>query len=213
MVLPSREDTQLKSLSQLVDIYYQSVGRNANLLLNFPVDRSGRIAAADSARIVAWRQTLDAEFAHELLAGADVEADNVRGGARRFAPGRTTDGDWESYWATDDGVTEGVLTFRFEAPQHVNRLLLQEYIPLGQRVARFAVEWSGDDRKWHPVETGEELTTIGYKRIIRFAGVTCRALRVRFEEARGPLCICNVEAYDAPCCSRSRVSCATAAAW
>lgn len=193
-----REDTQLKSLSQLVDIYYQSVGRNANLLLNFPVDRSGRIAAADSARIVAWRQTLDAEFAHELLAGADVEADNVRGGARRFAPGRTTDGDWESYWATDDGVTEGVLTFRFEAPQHVNRLLLQEYIPLGQRVARFAVEWSGDGREWHPVETDEELTTIGYKRIIRFAGVTCRALRVRFEEARGPLCICNVEAYDAP---------------
>ena len=94
-------------------------------------------------------------------------------------------------------MTEGVLTFRFEAPQHVNRLLLQEYIPLGQRVARFAVEWSGDDREWHPVETGEELTTIGYKRIIRFAGVTCRALRVRFEEARGPLCICNVEAYAA----------------
>lgn len=192
-----REDAQLKSLSQLVDIYYHSVGRNANLLLNFPVDRSGRIAPADSARIMEWRQTLDAEFAHELLAEADVEADNVRGGARRFAPGRTTDGDWESYWATDDGVTAATLTFRFDAPRHVNRILLQEYIPLGQRVARFAVEWL-DGSEWRPVETDEELTTIGYKRIIRFSEVETPALRVHFEEARGPLCICNVEAYDAP---------------
>lgn len=63
-----REDHQLKSLSRLIDIYYESVGRNANLLLNFPVDRSGRIAPADSARIMEWRRALDAEFAHDLSA-------------------------------------------------------------------------------------------------------------------------------------------------
>lgn len=192
-----REDHQLKSLSRLIDIYYESVGRNANLLLNFPVDRSGRIASADSARIMEWRRALDAEFAHDLFAEAQATADNVRGGARRFSAAKAVDGRADTYWATDDGVTAATLSLRFEQPRRVNRILLQEYIPLGQRVGRFAVEWLDGDT-WRPVETAEEMTTIGYKRIIRFAGVTTPALRVRFGQARGPLCISNVEAYDAP---------------
>ena len=81
-----REDHQLKSLSRLIDIYYESVGRNANLLLNFPVDRSGRIAPADSARIMEWRRALDAEFAHDLFGEAQATADNVRGGASTAGP-------------------------------------------------------------------------------------------------------------------------------
>lgn len=192
-----REDHQLKSLSRLIDIYYESVGRNANLLLNFPVDRSGRIAPADSARIMEWRRALDAEFAHDLFGEAQATADNVRGGARRFSAAKAVDGRADTYWATDDGVTAATLSLQFERPRRVNRILLQEYIPLGQRVGRFAVEWLDGDT-WRPVETAEEMTTIGYKRIIRFAGVTTPALRVRFGQARGPLCISNVEAYDAP---------------
>ena len=68
-------------------------------------------------------------------------------------------------------MTAATLSLRFEQPRRVNRILLQEYIPLGQRVGRFAVEWLDGDT-WRPVETAEEMTTIGYKRIIRFAGVT-----------------------------------------
>lgn len=144
-----------------------------------------------------WRRALDAEFAHDLFAEAQATADNVRGGARRFSAAKAVDGRADTYWATDDGVTAATLSLRFEQPRRVNRILLQEYIPLGQRVGRFAVEWLDGDT-WRPVETAEEMTTIGYKRIIRFAGVTTPALRVRFGQARGPLCISNVEAYDAP---------------
>lgn len=144
-----REDHQLKSLSRLIDIYYESVGRNANLLLNFPVDRSGRIAPADSARIMEWRRALDAEFAHDLFGEAQATADNVRGGARRFSAAKAVDGRADTYWATDDGVTAATLSLQFERPRRVNRILLQEYIPLGQRVGRFAVEWLDGDT-WRP---------------------------------------------------------------
>ena len=76
----------------------------------------------------------------------------------------------------------------------INRLVLQEYIPLGQRVKKFVVEvFVGD--VWVPVDTREETTTIGYKRILRFNTVGTDRLRIRFEESRGPLCISNIEAY------------------
>lgn len=71
------------------------------------------------------------------------------GGARRFSAAKAVDGRADTYWATDDGVTAATLSLRFERPRRVNRILLQEYIPLGQRVGRFAVEWLDGDT-WRP---------------------------------------------------------------
>ncbi|MCJ8278540.1 MAG: alpha-L-fucosidase, partial [Rivularia sp. ALOHA_DT_140] len=46
------QDTMLKSVDQLMNIYYKSIGRNANLLLNVPADTRGKITAVDSARLM-----------------------------------------------------------------------------------------------------------------------------------------------------------------
>lgn len=43
-------EAHLVSLDDLVEIYYRSVGRGAQLLLNLPPDRTGRIPEADAAR-------------------------------------------------------------------------------------------------------------------------------------------------------------------
>ena len=73
-------------------------------------------------------------------------------------------------------------------------MLLQEYIPLGQRVKSFSVEVQKGD-EWQSLEVGEETTTIGYKRILRFPEVSAEALRITFTDSRGPLCISEVGAY------------------
>lgn len=190
-----REDHQLHSLSKLVDIYYNSVGRNSNLLLNFPVSLAGTIHPLDSARIIEWRRTIDRELRDDLLKGAKVEATSDRG--RGFSAESINDGDWDSYWATEDGVVSGDLIFTFDKPTELNRLLLQEYIPLGQRVKSFAVEYL-DGKEWHRVPTSDSMTTVGYKRIIRFGNITTERLKVSFLDARGPLTINNIEAFCAP---------------
>lgn len=192
----AREDQSVRTLSHLVNIYYQSVGRNATLLMNFPVALNGRIHPLDSARIMEWRQVLDEQFETDLLSGIEPKASNTRGSDFRAA--RLTDGDWDTYWATEDTVTTGSVEFRFDTVTPVNRLLLQEYIPLGQRVAKFGVEYLDTLAQWRPVDTQDTMTTIGYKRIVRFETAQARALRVRFTESRGPLCINNIEAYLAP---------------
>lgn len=192
----AREDHQVHSLSHLVNIYYQSVGRNATLLMNFPVALDGRIHPADSARIMEWHKTIDEELKTNLLAGLKVKANNERGS--NFAAGNMTDGNWDTYWATDDSTVTGTVEVQLGQPTDVNRILLQEYIPLGQRVAQFGVEYCDTLGAWQPIETKDTMSTIGYKRIIRFTTARATALRVNFLKARGPLCINNIEAYMAP---------------
>jgi len=60
------ENSQVKSVKQLLDIYYKSVGRNSLLLLNVPPDTRGRIHEIDSVRLMEFRQALDAVFADNL---------------------------------------------------------------------------------------------------------------------------------------------------
>ena len=78
----------------------------------------------------------------------------------------------------------------------LDRVLLQENIALGQRVKSFTIEYY-DGSDWHPVPTQEQMTTIGYKRIIRFDPVEAAALRVTIEDARACPCISTVQAFMA----------------
>lgn len=190
-----REDNKVKSVDHLTDLYYRSVGHNANLLINFPVNKEGRIHPTDSARIVAMHQRVTNELANNLLRGVRIKASDERG--RQFSVKALTDNRFDTYWATHDSVRSATLSIRFPRSTRLNRLLLQEYIPLGQRVKSFTVEYLSG-KQWLPIRLNEETTTIGYKRLLRFKPITTRQLRIRFNDARGCLCISEIGTYHAP---------------
>lgn len=191
----SREDHQVRSVANLTDLYYRSVGHNANFLLNFPVALSGQIHPTDSAHAVEWYKNITRELKTNLLAGATASSSADRG--RGYKANNVNDNNWDTYWATPDGMDSGSLTFTFDKPTAVNRLMIQEYIPLGQRVKSFNVE-AETEQGWQKVDMGEATTTVGYKRLLRFNTVKAKAIRIDFTDAKGPLCINNVEAFLAP---------------
>lgn len=188
------EDDRVKSQDQLVDLYYRSVGHNATLLLNFPVDRRGLIHPVDSANAVRFHEMIQQQLKTNLVAGMIPKVSNERGGD--FVASALTDDNFDTYWATEDGVTTADIEFSFDTPTRMNRMMLQEYIPLGQRVKAFVVEYLDKDT-WLPVKLNEETTTIGYKRLLRFETVETKGIRIRITDARGPLCLSNVGVYDA----------------
>jgi alpha-L-fucosidase len=190
-----KEDDKVKSVEQLTDLYYRSVGHNGTFLINFPVDREGLIHPIDSAHAVDYHKRVAAELKTNLLKNAKITATDTRD--KLYPLKALTDDNYDTYWATHDGVTTATLTFHFKRPTAVNRMLLQEYIPLGQRVEAFSVEYL-QGKNWLPVRMKEETTTIGYKRLLRFKPVETKQLRVRITKSRGPLCLSGAGAYYAP---------------
>ena len=188
------EDHKVKSLQQMVDIYYHSVGRNGVMLLNFPVDKRGLIHENDVKRLQEFSQVLKEDFKENIALDKDVTASNVRGNASKYEAENLTDDDPSTYWSTDDNVLSA--SFEIELGKEeveFNRILLQENIRLGQRVKAFTVEYYANG-KWNLID---KQTTIGYKRILRFPKVKGSKVRVNIDAKACPV-ITNVEVFNAP---------------
>ena len=187
-------DDRVKNLTHLMKIYYSSVGRNGNLLLNVPVSREGLIHPNDSTRLMEFRKTVDASFKTNLALGRTVTASTFRGKDKQFAASNLLDGQYDTYWTTDDAVRQASFVVDLGKATEINRVVLQEYIPLGQRVKSFKVEaWNGKQ-----FETIDQQTTIGYKRILVFPTLKTAKVRVTILDANACPVLSSVGIYKAP---------------
>jgi len=162
------ENARVRSVDNLIDLYFTSVGRNGKLLLNVPPARDGLLHAVDVARLTAFRRRLDTMFEHDLAATA-------RRTWRVTGP-RSAELELEFGRATPIGITR-----------------LQEDIALGQSVAKYTVYGASDDA-WRPLARG---TTIGYSKLDRFATVSVQRLKVVIEDSLTAPSRLTVKAYAA----------------
>jgi alpha-L-fucosidase len=188
------EDSKVKTIPQLMDTYYNSIGRNATLLLNFPIMPNGLIHKNDEKAALEFAATVKASFAVNLIENMEADASNVRGNAKTFGPAMAVDGDKDTYLATDDSITTASLTIDLGEPTLFNRFLVQEYIRLGQRVKAFTVEALVDEN-WKELA---KATTIGYKRILRFPAVEATKVRLNITDSKSCPVISNIGIYSAP---------------
>lgn len=185
------QDEKVKSLSRLIDNWYHSVGMNSNFLLNLPPDRRGLIHDNDIKRLTELKKYLDEAFAMDLAKNAAIKATNTRG--RAFSAKKANDDNLETYWATNDGVFEASMELDFGKPVEVNAVLIQEFIPSGQRVRSFSVDACIQDT-FDRVATG---VTVGNRRIVKFETVKTQRLKINLEAKACPL-ISNIEVYRVP---------------
>ena len=90
------EDEKVRSLSNLVGLYFASVGHNAGFLLNVPPTSDGLFHDTDVARIREFGERMSATFATSATQGATSRAIGVAG--RAHDAGRVIDADPDSYW-------------------------------------------------------------------------------------------------------------------
>lgn len=179
------EDGKVRTVDELVDIYFASVGSNAQLLLNVPADRRGLIHENDVRRLAELGDALRRTFAVNLASDADISASSAAGPGSEAA--RAIDGDHGTYWMPGEENGQAVLELRFSGPRVFDTVMVRENIRLGQRIERFAVEvWSGigaaeEPGGWVEVVSG---TTVGYERLARFPVVETNRVRLRMISSR-----------------------------
>ncbi len=186
------EDDKVKTAEQLFDIYLTSVGRGSTLLLNIPPDQRGLFHEKDVASLRGFKNLLKQRLSINLAKGAKVRADNVRGQSRTFAALNLLDANKDTYWATDDGVTNASIELSLAKLSTVNYIVLQEYIKLGQRVKSFTIDvWK--DNQWQAVVS--DGSTIGYKRILKINPVQTQKIRVTIKDAKAAVVLSSLEVF------------------
>jgi len=187
-----RDSEHPKTVNELLNIYYSSVGRNSLLLLNVPPDQRGQIATEDSLRLMEFRAALNEIFAHDLAQDAEFVISSDKKSGEIIVPWRKVAGEnqlpeanilndnYDSYWAPKY-AKKIWLVLQYKMPVTFNRVMLQEYIPLGQRVSRFHIEAKMADGSW---KTIARETTIGYKRIVLTEKCTASQVRIIFDDYR-----------------------------
>lgn len=180
-----KENNKVKTSNQLLDHYFWSVGRGANMILNIPPDKRGRVYEKDAESLKGFGQLVDQLFAINHAEGAKVIASNVRGKSPQYAASKVLDKSRYSYWSTDDHVKNADLTLQLKGNKTFNVIRLRENIQLGHRVTKWAVDVM-QNGEWKEYAAGE---VIGSCRLIRGKKVTTNQVRLRIIDADACPCI------------------------
>ncbi len=188
------ENDKVKSVDQLLEIYYNSIGRGANLILNLPPNKKGLLNDEDVRSLEGLGEALKKEFGNCVNKQiAKAEATNVRGNCKNYDASKAIDSKDDTYWATDDLTQRGMLTFTFKKPTTVNRAMIREYLPLGQRIYKFRMEAQMEDGSWKTVGEG---STIGNKRLLRFDDVKATAMRLYILDSKACPVLSDIKFYE-----------------
>jgi alpha-L-fucosidase len=213
-----------RELPQLVEVFFSSVGRNGNLILNLSPDTRGLIPDDQVATLRRLGQVVNATFAKDLAAGGRLTADNANPANR---PALALDGNLDTWWEAAPGQTTATLTLTLPQAVTFDVVSLQEAVDhRSQRIASFAIDtWSGS--AWAEAETvtfpddqqpgndgrprgtpvkvvSDEFTTVGHHRLIRLASpvtttqVRLRILSSRLEPTLAEIGLFKQAALDAP---------------
>lgn len=174
-----------RTLTNLAEMYFRSVGHNATLLLNVPPNNEGKVDQAILDRVVEFGQNVQDTFRTNLAKanGTTITASNVRGNDIDFKPGNAVDDDDATYWTTDNGTTSGSLTIKWDSAKRFDVVSIEEAIQNGQHINNYKVEYKeNDNASWQTMERG---VTVGSKRLIRTSPISATQVRITVGTSTG----------------------------
>ena len=191
------EEQDPKSLEELVEIYFHSVGRGTPLLLNIPPNQAGLFDAKDIERLYEFAAYRNELYKEDLALGAEVSGPAL---SADFACYHLTDGLETRSWASDVGLPIQ-LELDLGSPKTFDVIELREDLKLGQRIAAFHVQVEVDG-VWQEFGTG---FTVGHKRLLRGPLVEAQKVRVMITEAQSMPVLTKISLYKTPSLSQKEV--------
>lgn len=173
-----------KSMTDLGNMYFGSVGNGATFLLNIPANDKGTLDKAISDRTLEFGAAIENSFAINLAKsqGATIKANNVRGMDTAFSPAKLADNDDMTVWSTSDGTNEGQILIDLGGQKTFDCVSIEEAIQYGQRINSYKVEYKDNKGEWKVMKSG---TTVGPKRLVRTTAVRSDQIRITVSTPEG----------------------------
>ena len=173
-----------KTLTDLGNMYFQSVGHGAPLLLNVPPNNKGKLDAAIADRVREFGQNIKDSFKDDLTranksgrAAATAEASSTWNDNEAYGASKVLDGKDDTYWCAKNAANQS-LTVKLPKPTTFDVVSIEEAIQNGQRISGFTVSYQTEENgAWTEFGRGG---TIGAKRLVRGTAVTATAVKVTF---------------------------------
>ena len=186
-----------KSPETLMQVWFDCVGRGANLILNLAPDKTGRLDPADVKALMGFKKLRDALYKKDFALGGDAKG---RSRGKAFSADKLTDGDLDTFWATKDGQTTAAAVVKLPSKATFDVVRVREEIRLGQRVDAWAldaeVDGDGGKKEWKEVVSG---MTIGVQTMLVLPEpVTTKRVRLRITEAAASPCIAELSLFKLP---------------
>ena len=180
------QDNKVKTPDSLMRIYVASVGRNANLLINIPVDTRGLIHPNDSSALMGLHTLIQKGTQSQLMDSDLITASSSSKGHSVQQLRNKLNG---GFWAALQSDRKPSIRWNPKQARLVNAILLQEPIALGQRIKRFSVTLI-DEAGQTEFVVGN---TVGNKRILPFKARKLKSIQVDFLDARGQILLSNFD--------------------
>ncbi|MCR5150708.1 MAG: alpha-L-fucosidase [Clostridiales bacterium] len=178
----------VKPLNKIMDIYYNSVGSNACLLLNVPPNKEGKISSEDTDLLLSVGAQLDIEFNENLALGSTLTCDRCLD--KEHDSQNIIDNPGDNYWHSGYDPDGSTLLLDLGDEYDIDKIVLGEHIRSGQQIERFTL-YVKTGNKWNKLYNG---TVIGYKKIIRFKEVRARYFKLVINKSR---CFATLEKFEA----------------
>ena len=174
------QDGEVKSVKRLTDIWFDSVGSNAMMLLNFPPDRRGLVCDRDAENALLSDRIIASAFAVNLAFGAVISADNT------LCPGAEAENLLQPYEGCYYAASEkrAEITLRLPRKTDFNAYSLEEVIELGERVTGHALYARSDGEDWRLIC---ENTSVGNLRAEHFEITAAEEVRLIIEGVAPPV--------------------------
>lgn len=190
------QSSRVKSPEELMQVWFDSVGLGANLILNVAADKTGRLDPEDVKSLMEFKELRDKLYARDYALGATVTASQTRGNDKKFAPSNMTDGNMETYWAVEDDNLTPTAFITLPKPATFDVIRLREQIRLGQRVDSFNID-AFINGKWVCIDNGGK--TIGNQVMRRLnRPITAQKLRLRITGSQATPCISEFSLFRQP---------------
>ncbi len=184
------EDDKVKSLDELFNIYINSVGGNATLLLNVPPNREGLIAEADKKRLAELGEKVRKTFGKNVAEKAKISIKHGEAADGFDIENVLTNDDL--FFRTKEGVSTSEIEFILERKTDIGCISIMEQTKESQRIEDLEVIAFEGDREL----IRKSCKSVGHKRILMLDSVLADRIVIKIKDARDYITLKFVGIYE-----------------